>query len=753
MLNALERCLALSQRARGEQGEALAQTLASLDAALAEARASLAPSIDASDDAVLELDLTGYLTAWSPGATQMFGYTAAEALGQHVLFLYAEDDDDGNIAELSAELGGENSVANDSATANADGAAGAPGGLGGPGAPGPARRAAGASAEVRRRKKNGEIIWVKLHIFLRHDDSGEPVGMLVKLAQVDEALSAVDKINLHARIIEDSDQGVLITDAHERIVSINSSFTRITGYTPEESIGRTPDLLRSGVHDAEFRAKVRAAMQGEGPWRGEIIGKRKNGDLFPQSVTISVVRDEQGKISHTFSLFSDISEHKDAQARVQRLANYDPLTGLPNLCLLTQLVDQALMETRRTQEHGAMLVVEITRIGAISDTLGGHIGNELLCEIGRLFRAALREVDVLARLDGHKFAVALLHIEKREHTAIVAQKLLSALAAPIQIDSHSLQVGAHIGITVYTEDGTDVPTLIRCADVAMSKAAQNIEADFLFYSEEMNQRAKEHLRLESELRQALAVDELLLYYQPKVSLRSGRIVGAEALLRWRHPVRGLVSPGVFIPVAEETGLILELGTWVLEQACRQIRDWREDNLIVPSIAVNLSARQFDRQLPQRIAAVLERYGVQPDQINLEITESLLVRGTDNVVAIMNELVAMGMSLALDDFGTGYSSLAYLKKFPISTLKIDRSFVVGLPYEENDCAIARAIVTMAQQLRQEIVAEGVGTAEQMIFLRDLGCDQLQGYLFSQPVPAAEFATMMREGKRLAFGSRA
>jgi PAS domain S-box-containing protein/diguanylate cyclase (GGDEF)-like protein len=710
MLDAIERCLALSQRARGEQGEALALTLASLDAALAEARAAMAPSVDADDHAVLELDLTGYLTAWSPGAAQMFGYSADEALGQHVLFLYAEDDDDGNIAELGFESGGE------------------PGGE------------AGATAEVRRRKKDGEVIWVKMHIFLRHDDSGEPVGMLVRLSRVGEALSAADKINLHARIIEDSDQGVLITDGHERIVSINSSFTRITGYTPEESIGKTPDLLRSGVHDAEFRAKVRAAMQGAGPWRGEIIGKRKNGELFPQSVTISVVRDGRGKISHTFSLFSDISEHKDAQARMQRMANYDPLTGLPNLCLLTQLVGQALTENRRSQEHGAMLVVEITRVGAISDT------------IGRMFRAVLREADVLARLDGHKFAVALLHIEKREHAAIVAQKLLAALTAPIQIAAHSLQVGAHIGITVYTEDATDVPTLIRYADVAMNKAAQNIEADFLFYSEEMNQRAKEHLRLESELRQALINDELLLYYQPKVSLRSGRIVGAEALLRWRHPVRGLVSPGVFIPVAEETGLILDLGTWVLEQACRQISEWREDNLIMPPVAVNLSARQFDSQLPQRIAAVLERYGVQPDQINLEITESLLVRGTDNVIAIMNELVAMGMSLALDDFGTGYSSLAYLKKFPISTLKIDRSFVVGLPYEENDCAIARAIVTMAQQLRQEIVAEGVETVEQMSFLRELGCDQLQGYLFSQPVPAVEFAAMLREGKRLAFGTR-
>jgi len=666
----------------------------------------------------LELDLTGYVTAWSAGAQQMFGYSAEEVIGQHVLFLYAEDDDDGNIAELFFDHS--------------------------PGEP-------AARTEVRRRKKNGEIIWVHLDIELRHDD-GEPAGMLVRLSEANQTLSDLDKVNLHARIIEDSEQGVLITDAHERIVSINSSFTRITGYTPAESIGKTPDLLRSGVHDADFRAKVREAMQGGGPWRGEIIGKRKNGEMFPQSVTISAVRDHNGRISHTFSLFSDISVHKDAEARMQRMANYDPLTGLPNLCLLSQLVEQALTESKRSGEQGALMVIEISRVGAISDTLGHEIGNQLLCEIGRMFRASLREGDILARLEGHRFAIALLHLEKREHAGIVAKKLLAALSAPIAIDSHSLQVGAHIGITSYSEDGLDVPTLIRCADVAVAKAAQSIESNFLFYSEEMNQRAKEHLRIESELRQALHNNELQLYYQPKVSLRSGRIVGAEALLRWRHPVRGLVSPGVFIPVAEETGLILDLGTWVLEEACRQVREWRDANLLMPPIAVNLSARQFDNELPKRIAAVLEKYRVQPDQINLEITESLLVRGTDKVIAIMNQLVAMGMALALDDFGTGYSSLAYLKKFPISTLKIDRSFVIGLPYEENDCAIARAIVTMAQQLRQEIVAEGVETAEQMAFLRELGCDQLQGYLFSQPVPAADFAAMLREGKRLAFANR-
>jgi diguanylate cyclase (GGDEF)-like protein len=493
-------------------------------------------------------------------------------------------------------------------------------------------------------------------------------------------------------------------------------------------------------------------MQGAGPWRGEIIGKRKNGELFPQSVTISAVRDDAGNISHTFSLFSDISVHKDAEARMQRIVNYDNLTGLPNLGLLTQLLEQAMTEARRSNEHGALLVIELSRLGAISDTLGYETGNALLVEIGRVFRQVLRDEDILARLDGGKFAAALPQIEKREHAAIVAQKLMTALSVPIQVGPHSLQVSAHIGIAVWPEDAQDAPGLVRGAETAMARAAQTPDPALLFYSEEMNQRAKEHLRIESELRQALANDELMLYYQPKVSLRSGRIVGAEALLRWRHPVRGLVSPGVFIPVAEETGLILELGHWVLDEACRQIGAWKDANLMMPPVAVNLSARQFDEGLPQRVAEVMLRHGVQAEHLMLEITESLLVRGADKVAVIMNQLVAMGVALALDDFGTGYSSLAYLKKFPISTLKIDRAFVVGLPYEENDCAIARAIVTMAQQLRQEIVAEGVETAEQMAFLRDLGCDQLQGYLFSQPVPAADFERMLREGKRLAFGSR-
>jgi diguanylate cyclase (GGDEF)-like protein/PAS domain S-box-containing protein len=705
----LDRCRALALAARKQTGAELEATLSQLELALEQARAPAAGEFELSDEPVILLDMAGYLTGWNGGAEALFGYSAAEAIGQHVLFLYEEDSEEGGIAELFLEQGS---------------------GL----------------IEARRRKKNGESIWVRLALSLIHDDAGNPVGMRVHLSPMAEHLSPDEKMRLHARIIEDTDQGVLITDANERIVSINGAFTRITGYLPAESIGQTPDLLRSGVHDAEFRAKVRAAMKGAAPWRGEIIGKRKNGELFPQAVTISVVRDDAGQITHTFSIFSDITVHKDAEVRMQRLANYDPLTGLPNRSLLATLMSQRMAEAVRSGEYGALLVIELHRIGTISDTLGHEVADELVREAARLFAETLRAADILARIDGSRFAVGLLQIEKREHAGIVAQKLLASLNAPVSIAGHSLQASASIGIATYPEDSTDLPSLMRFADVALAKSAQGGANGFLFYREEMDQRAKEQMRVESELRTALRDAQLELYYQPKVSLRSGRIVGAEALIRWRHPERGMIPPNVFIPVAEETGLIYELGAWVLDETCRQVRAWLDAGVAAPTVAVNLSARQFDRRLPGRMHEVLSRHGVEPSQLMLELTESLLVRGSDAVVDIMNELVAMGLALALDDFGTGYSSLSYLKKFPISTLKIDRSFVVGLPHEESDCAIARAIVMMAQQLRQEIVAEGVENAEQMAFLRDLGCDQLQGFLFSPAVPAAEFARMLQDGAR-------
>ncbi|MDD5029677.1 MAG: EAL domain-containing protein, partial [Rhodoferax sp.] len=537
--------------------------------------------------------------------------------------------------------------------------------------------------------------------------------------------------------------------AFERIVSVNAAFSTITGYTAQEALGQTADLLRSGVHSADFRAQVRAAMLGDGPWQGEIIGKRKNGELFPQSVSISVVRNDAGQVTHAFSIFSDISVLRAAEARMQHLANFDSLTGLPNRTHFHQVVDVALANARRNDGNGAVLALNLRRFHAINDTFGHEFGDELLRQISQRLRHALRDEDVLSRFGGDEFAVALLDVQKREHGGIVAQKLLAALKPGFSIDGTEVHTRASIGISVFPDDGVDVATLLHHADIAVKRLKAEEDSGYLFYSLEMDRRARERWQLEGELRQALADRHLLLHYQPKVSLRSGRIVGAEALIRWSHPTKGLISPGFFIPLAEETGLILEIGDWVLEEACRQISAWRDAGIEVPLVSVNLSARQFDPLLPARMQAVLDRYHLPAANLQLEITESLLMRGAESAIQIMNALVAMGLALSMDDFGTGYSSLAYLKKFPISSLKIDRSFVMGIPVDPNDCAIAQAIVTMAQQLRQEIVAEGIETREQMHFLRALGCDQLQGFLFSPGVSAQVFEKMVQSNQRLAL----
>ena len=393
----LDGCLALVRAAREQQGAAREQALAALEAAIIDLSAGQQP--------VITLDLAGYVTGWNRGAEALFGYTETEALGRHALFLDAEDAAAAGMAGLFMQQGG-------------------------------------AALEVQCRKKSGEVIRVAMALSMIHDNDndndggGAATGMLVQLSPLADALSAQDKVRLHGRIIEDSDQGVLITDCDERIVSVNGAFTRITGYTAAESIGQTADLLRSGVHDAGLRARVHAALQGLGPWRGEIVGKRKNGAQFPQSVTISVVRNARGDITHSFSLLSDISVHKDAEARMQRMANYDSLTGLPNRSLFSHLVDQMLIEARRARtsgesgesgDCGALMVIEVDRIGAFSDTLGHDIASALLCEIGRRLREALRDADILARTDGSKFAVALPTIEKRQHAGVVARKLLATL--------------------------------------------------------------------------------------------------------------------------------------------------------------------------------------------------------------------------------------------------------------------------------------------------------------------------------------
>jgi diguanylate cyclase (GGDEF)-like protein/PAS domain S-box-containing protein len=663
------------------------------------------------NEAVVSMDLAGFITGWNTGAERLFGYNTAEVMGRNVLFLYAdEDEEDGRFEDAFLERGGR-------------------------------------EMEVRRRKKNGEVFWARLQLSQLKDNEDKPTGLIGFFSDITEHREAAEQLRMHSRIFERSEEAIMITDAQIGIVSVNPAFTRITGYDAAEVVGEKPTKLRSGRHDKAFYQEMWARLLDAGYWQGEVWDRRKDGEIYPTWLSIGTVSNAAGEISHYFSIFSDITDRKRAEGRVHHLAYFDALTGLPNREQFSRLSDQALTTSRRKQGFGAVLFIDLNRFKPINDSLGHEVGDKVLKETANRLRACLRGADVVCRLGGDEFAVGLFEIASRDHAANVAQKLLATFDNPIVVDGRELKLGAAIGVSIYPEDGVDTETLLRQADIAMYRAKQTGPDGMAFFSEDMNQRAIDRLNLEAGLRRAIERNELLLYYQPKVRIADGAIIGAEALVRWRHQERGLVPPGEFIPVAEESGLIVHISNWVLEEAGRQIRQWMNDGFPAMHIAVNLSARDFSSGLPARVQRLLQRHGIGAEWLELEITEGMLMHHTDSVIGMMDEITEMGIALSLDDFGTGYSSLSYLKRFPIDTLKIDRSFVISIPGDADDCAIAGAIVSMSKQLKHNVIAEGVETTDQLAFLKSLGCDEIQGYLFSPPVPAEKFAAMVREDKRL------
>ncbi|MRX08990.1 EAL domain-containing protein [Pseudoduganella sp. FT25W] len=544
-----------------------------------------------------------------------------------------------------------------------------------------------------------------------------------------------------AQILDQIHESVLTMDMNGFIISWNKGAERLFGYTSVEAVGRNILFLYDdediGFHDDFLESGGRLM---------EVRRKKKNGEVFWASLSLSPLCDIHDRSIGLIAYLTDITERKTAEERIHHLAYYDALTGLPNRTLLTKLVDQALMVAQRNKAHGCVLFIDLNRFKLINDTLGRNIGDALLVEVAHRFRSVLRDQDLVARLGGDEFAVGLFDIGQHFEASMVAQKLLATLNAPMLIDGHDLRVGGSIGISVYPQDGADAETLLRLADIAMYRAKQEGGADgdhVAFYSQDMNQGMQERMRIETGLRNALGNGELLLHYQPKYSIQDGKIIGAEALVRWRHPVRGLVPPSEFIPLAEATGLVVQVGEWVLETACAQAQVWKDAGLPPIRLAVNVSAREFTAALPGRVSETLKRYGLEPSWLELEITESTLMHNIDRVIGIMDRITAMGVTLSLDDFGTGYSSLSYLKRFPIDTLKIDRSFTIGIPSDTNDCAIANTIISIAQQLKHKVIAEGVETVEQLAFLKNSGCDEVQGYLFSKPLEADAFERALRE----------
>ncbi|WP_051587322.1 EAL domain-containing protein [Pseudomonas sp. RL] len=565
-----------------------------------------------------------------------------------------------------------------------------------------------------------------------------------------EALhQAQAELKRYATVFTNAREGMVITDASAQIIAVNPAFTEITGYPLEQIAGATPAVLSSGRQDEHYYQKMWSALKERGQWQGEIWNRRRSGDIYPEWLSIAAVRDSEGETTHYIGIFSDVTERKEAEARIHHLAHHDALTGLPNRLLLQDRLGQAIREARRKGSQVGILFMDLDRFKWINDTLGHDAGDHLLRTITRRCLDVLRESDTLARLGGDEFVAILPGLQQAQDAGLVARKLLAAITQPCMLGNHELSVTCSIGIAVFPGDGTTDSLLLRNADAAMYRAKSEGRNGFQFYSTDMNTARLGELLLEHQLRGALERQELCLFYQPKVDARDGTLRSCEALLRWRHAEEGLLTPDRFLPAAEESGLIVPIGEWVIREACRQVRSWLDAGRQPVRVAVNLSGQQFAHQnIVQLVRDALQEYRLPPQLLELELTETILMRDIERTLVILGELCALGVSLAIDDFGTGYSSLAYLRQFQVHTLKIDRSFVNDIQEGANDAKIASAVIGLAHSLGLRVVAEGVETPLQQAFLANHACDYLQGYLFGKPEPADRFSERLQRSRVMA-----
>ena len=570
-----------------------------------------------------------------------------------------------------------------------------------------------------------------------------PIGnedcMLTIARDITERHLMQEKLQQAATVFESTAEGVLITDTQQHISAVNRAFTEITGYSETEALGHTPRLLASGLHDSAFYAAMWHQLTAEGHWQGEISNRRKNGELYPSWLTISAVRNRDRQITHFVAVFADISSLKHAQARLDYQAHHDPLTGLPNRTLFESRLLAALNGQQENGGQGAVLFLDLDRFKHINDSLGHPVGDLLLKGIAVRLREQLRDIDTVARLGGDEFIILLPGLQQPSDAEHIAQKLLNCFTAPFQAGEHEFFISASIGTSLYPQDGCDVATLVKNADAAMYRSKAKGRNRVESYTRDLTAQASERVALEHELRRAIERNELSLSFQPKISLADNRLVGAEALIRWYHPTFGDVPPEHFIPLAEENGMILQIGDWVLERACRQLCEWNSTYESLGPLSVNLAGAQLRQpNLLGRIEQLLREHQLRPDLLQLEITENFIMSQADEALTVLHQLKNLGVQLAIDDFGTGYSSLSYLKRLPLDILKIDQSFVRGLPDDPHDVAIVRAIIALGRSMQFSIIAEGVETLAQQQFLAEEGCEQIQGYIVSLPLCADEFA---------------
>lgn len=601
--------------------------------------------------------------------------------------------------------------------------------------------------EVYRRKltlphKDGGSVSVELTISALSETLGWRHGIVASFRDVTQQERAEERARLAESVVQNTVEGVMITDLDRKIVDVNPAFEQLTGYTASEIIGSKPDILRSGRHDAAFYKRIRNDLDRKGFWQGEIWHRRKDGTIFPSMASSSVLRDDEGNITHYSGIFTDISHNKHVQERLEYLTRFDTLTGLPNRASFEELIEEAVQRSAAGSPMAAVFFLDVDHFKTINETLGHSAGDQLLRDVAERLSGPLKPSDELARLGGDEFGIITRGLSDPRDASALSKRLLEQFQEPFRLEGRDIYVSASIGITLVPEDGLDARTLMKNADSALFRAKEQGRNHFEFFSREMNVQAFQTLVMVNSLREGLEKNQFELHYQPRVAASDGRIVGAEALLRWNHPDLGLTMPNQFISLAEQTGLISALGDWVMRSALATLNDWRASDFPPVQVSVNVSAREFAApELAATLKERLEAHEIDSSLIELEITESMLMSDPRLVESTLRQLQANGVSVVIDDFGTGYSSLSYLKHFPISGLKIDQSFIRGIPDDPDDTAITRAIIAMAHSLNLRLIAEGVETREQAEFLQQHGCQELQGFLFSPPVTVASFREIL------------